>query len=606
MKRTAFAINSGIKGRVHGYTTNAKKILSEKTIRELAKGNLSGEAADLALRILKTFVLDQMSLHVLGKLRGDNARVPLDMLGGDKSGYANLLSMYKAIKEIIPSSGAESIRIKKHEYQTYLNPKPIGRFRRVPFNHSTKTVTLFDTKRDCLSIEDKLSLITESGFNQSIIDIFDKDSFITLEDLWYLTHASHQIEKATNKAKVRKNKALNHIIDENREENKTNVKKLKAKLAKQQLDSLGTSRLYSLVQKIKTTLYINSDMPAYITNIKVSLCTHALFRTCDERKGALSTYDLYTKIINEIDNPEERSIIKKNLLGRERSNIAKSKHFKKTLFVLPGTRINSSKTFQDNVRVLRSYKFQLRPTEVAVIELIHNFERGIDLFDLKGCEINEACAHTFFIIEATGSGNARLTLNNGMDQIKENGCAPIKLRYEMNRKITFISNDNEYEDYPISILDKPINSNFEDGTLAEFFYPSRDEKFNVNLQDLDIGGKNPTAKWRLDMDSSTLLTPTLLERVVKLTNNNNIELDEAAEFEKNLNRTAKEYIEDLENRTEDNTNDPYTTRLKKHLENYADNLTQEDLMKLFNSSDGFKQEFMDFLKDMGENNDDGQ
>ena len=47
---------------------------------------------------------------------------------------------------------------------------------------------------------------------------------------------------------------LSNLIDENREENKTNVKKLKAKLAKQQLDSLGTSRLYSLVQKIKTTL----------------------------------------------------------------------------------------------------------------------------------------------------------------------------------------------------------------------------------------------------------------------------------------------------------------------------------------------------------------
>lgn len=520
-------LNSRSKGSTkHEVFKSSEKAKIAKNLKK-NKGSLKSGTADLGMDLLEDVgsVVGNVLKDCL--LKTDQVQIPTDMLGIAVQGLGYLITQYKG-----PGGsalgGPEGLAIKAHYYKTYFGKSPKGRYKVPPFGHSKVTRLITDTRQEASNESSKLQCLTQAGFNQAAIDFFDDKTFISLEDLHYLTGCEAEIAKVKNMRTARK------------EKNKTK-EKTTSKLAKQQVESFGNQRINSVITRIKTKLYINADMNSYITNVRVYLCTHALFTNCEGRKGAHTTEEIVKGILNNIASDDENSIKKNELIGKVNSP---SNKFKKTLLVTPGTDIKKCQTIKDYVRILRVYNLQLRPTEVGIIEMIHNYPKGIDLNDLDKCSINEASAHTFYMVESVGASNARITQAKNPN-IKYNGTAPIKLRYELENEITFISNDKQ-PDRPIVIVEKEKEKNFEELELAKLFYPKRENKFNVNIDKIDIGNNNPKAPYILDVDLETLKTPTFLERMQKVQDIKNIDIEDSirilSEEEETANGTLTDSI----------------------------------------------------------------
>jgi hypothetical protein len=172
--------------------------------------------------------------------------------------------------------------------------------------------------------------------------------------------------------------------------------------------------------------------------------------------------------------------------------------------------------------------------------LTNNFPRGVDLFDLGRCKINESSATTFYIIEAIGDPNARVSdIKN--PNIRHTGYSPISLRYEITKDITFISN-NKTRDVPSTLVHEGVNRNFEDGDLANFFYPNRKPALTIPLSKLDIGGNNDKAKYTLDLDAKTTMTTTILDRAQNAEKSRFIDLEDAKQMSTYIKETTENLV----------------------------------------------------------------
>ena len=114
----------------------------------------------------------------------------------------------------------------------------------------------------------------------------------------------------------------------------------------------------------------------------------------------------------------------------------------------------------------------------------------------------------------------------------------------MKREITFISSDRD-KDTPATLVTQGPNLHFDDGSLAEVFYPDRRPKVSVDISKLNIGNRNPDAKYVLDMDVATLNNPTRLERAQEITNLNYVDWDDMENLEKIINETSKNLYENI-------------------------------------------------------------
>ena len=158
------------------------------------------------------------------------------------------------------------------------------------------------------------------------------------------------------------------------------------------------------------------------------------------------------------------------------------------MLVEPGSQVLKTQTLRDNITVLKSFNFILKPSELGIIDLTHNFTRGLDLKDLSKATDNEAAATTFFIIEASGDKNARVTSKN-FEEVRINGISPISLRYEFKREMEWISKEEEC-DVPATLRIQKKENLFEDVDISELFYPTRVDSKNIPLELLEINRDN--------------------------------------------------------------------------------------------------------------------
>ena len=466
-------------------------------------------------------------------LKVDTAAVATDMIGSDNSGTAHMISSYESLNN--PTYGTELINVKRHVYKVYLHRPTFGKFKEKPHGYTRQTKQLMSTKRDYLATEDRIELLSSCGFGEALVDIMDYDSFLTIEDSHVLTDCSNAIDEYKKEKKRQLNKSVSSLMDID------NRSQLKRQLALTQRDEIANDRIYSKVLKYRNVLEIHAENISYITKLKVHLCSHKRFANCDGKDSGLTTEALYNGIIEDIDSVDARSMKRGNLIAKE-SNVKKqSKHIKKSMRVMPGTRVLNSETVIDNVQVMRTFEFILKPSEAAVIDLTNNFPRGIDLFDLGRCQINESSATTFYIVEAMGDKNARISdIQN--PSIRHTGYSPINLKYEIKKEISFISY-NRTKDIPSILIHEGVNRNFEDFDLAESFYPNRRPTLTVPLAKLDINGNNPKAKYTLDLDAKTTTTPTILDRAQNIEKSRFIDLENAREIEKFVRETNNNLVE---------------------------------------------------------------
>jgi hypothetical protein len=363
---------------------------------------------------------------------------------------------------------------------------------------------------------------------------------MTYEDWHVLTRAEEVIKDVKVKDKIRQNKSkrtLSNTIKESATKGKT---KLIEKIAQDHLNiDERPTKVHSLIRKIKTKLIINNDMQCYYTRVKVYLCCCKRKINCDNKASSYTNKELFDLILNQRNQPYATNFLTQDELVKANSN---EDGFFYSIFTKKNVNIFSKGALKENVNILRSYNFNLFPTETAIIEVDHHYEYGIDLYDLMRTTINEACAHTFFIVCSKGVDGARLT-HIDSDAIRLHGTSPVRNRYEMSHTIQFTEKEFE-EDHPCVVKITNNNSNFWEDDMSEFYHAERSSRKTVDFNDIIIGNKGTKdAKYVLDFNDKFLINDTLIRNLDLLKDYNDIEPENLEKIVKNQTSDETEALE---------------------------------------------------------------
>ena len=151
--------------------------------------------------------------------------------------------------------------------------------------------------------------------------------------------------------------------------------------------------------------------------------------------------------------------------------------------------------------------------------------------------INEACAHTFFIICSTGVDGARAT-HKSDDAIRFHGTSPVINRYEISRTVEFTEKIGE-EDVPCTHKIVCNNINFWEDELNEYYHSERINKPTINMKDLIIGNKGlDTAQYVLDFNDKYLINDALVKNMEIFKTNSDMEPESIESLLKEENKEA--------------------------------------------------------------------
>lgn len=431
---------------------------------------------------------------------------------------------------------SDVIKKMTHIYYTVISIEPQGKFKGTSYDHEKIQRTLLDTEAD--DIKKRSQLRASCGFNQKVICFFQSKSFITFDDLKYLTDCQAQIEKANKyREAFSKNKSYNKNKNNNFDINRKKI------------------NCYSLINRLTTKLTINNDSKAYIGYVKVHLMSLKNYKNCENNTGTLTIDELINSYVNEIDSPTDKSINSWELL-KIIDKSSTENEFMSRLLVAPYTDVLNSQCIQDHIDVLNTYQLELKPSETAIITVVNNLTKGINLFDLQkytNLNIGEsenklnAPAGTFFMLEAVGSSNAEIIEINDREN-RYNGTAPIKLRIAETIVMDCRTERHKATDTPATHTFIGEDKEFLDEEFAEMFSPSKSAKINFNIEEIDLDGTNPKGKkYILAQDSLSLMTTAESVRISLK--------DPSLDFRDamNLNKMRKEH-ENYENSDYNGTN----------------------------------------------------
>ena len=427
----------------------------------------------------------------------------------------------------------DQVRPRVHKYHTIIGVPPKGKFKGESYDHEKKVVELIATNKTYSSWIDRQHLVSRSGFNEKSIDFFDSQSFLTFKDIAQYT----KCKKNVAAARAYREKQLEPFNSND------GFKNLRESI----IANTGTVRAFSLINKIQTTLVINCDSKAYLTNVRVHLCVFRNYRQCPDQKGALTTDELIESFLKDLEDPTKSSIKTSEYISRmpldTRENPVK---IKQTIITQPYADILKNQTIKDHIQVINTYYFELKPSETGIVEIDQFLTYGIDLFDLeKYNQDSDACFHTFFIVESVGSTNAQIQETKNPNN-RFNGAAPTQLRYEFSLKMKYRKlqrSENPTEPDVYRYVEK--NENFDDYNLAIQFCPNKTEALSVDASNINTDGRNPEAKYTLCQDNNSLIVPTLADKVRASTNDPTIDVADAQESKKNKRPGAGSAIRNL-------------------------------------------------------------
>ena len=617
-KKTAFITNSGMmRARRTVYNTLSNPRVKEKLIRELrqadfSKGQLSSQGVKIAMRVVKDEMITRARGKIMNALHSDVTNLPRTMISGDGSGLSTMVSSFNA--ENRSNMPGEMTAIKKYTYTSYLGMRASGRIAENPYGFSATTKCITDSEKDLNRVQDKLALVTESGFNQSFVDVLCQDSFFTVGDIKALSRCEKELQdwRIDNEIKITKMMRGKSGYQSD----------IMNRIGEEDLGSQKNKRLKSKILKLNTVLKVSNDSPAFIVNLNISLCVNKdmiekyderqirtvdsnylyegiILDSHDETKHGVKERKIYTtdkEIITE-DNIErflsKDSLSKKRMkdlqilveeiekskeskksikqddkidalytreeliskLGVRIKTMEKSKDlkFKRSMNLEPGTKVLNSETVRDHVVILKQYKLQLKPSEIGIIDVKEYLTDGVDLFTLGRRKDNMAPISTFFIIEGVGADNARVT-DTKLPQVKWNGRAPCQIRYETKKYIKFISKDTE-PGYPKSVLIEGDDFNFEEEELADIFYPKRTNTLSIPIKNLRIGERNKSARYVLDYDVSSMNNPTGVDQMSALTNGEFIEVEDLPIMKTLIREGTRSLIQNMTESEQDQYDD---------------------------------------------------
>lgn len=216
--------------------------------------------------------------------------------------------------------------------------------------------------------------------------------------------------------------------------------------------------------------------------------------------------------------------------------------------VKPHVNLFQAEAIKESIRVVESFRFILRPTEIGTVSVTQNFPDGISLFDLDRIYNMEAPAGYFFIVETVGDSRAQIH-DKRAPQIHINGTAPTSITYNYKTSVTYIYSESADRELAVPFIHKTPNSQFAEGELAEYFYPEREQDFTTDISNIQINQRNPDAKYVLDMDARYLNSFNPLEAMQKATKKKWLNIDDLPNFIELANATQKRLDESNSNST---------------------------------------------------------
>lgn len=412
------------------------------------------------------------------------------MIGKGLASIIGILSSNKSKSANFTSRDVINPIIQK--FYVEMGERPKGRFNRIPHNHILRQVELCNTETDNLENDKvKLDLISTAGPNRKCIDLFNYNTYLSIKDLKGFCQSQRVVEDNLKAKKSKRKKPLANKVNES--------------LIKTYENAVNRERAYAAIQSHKTKLTIVNDMPCYETFIKVHICSHRNFENCENIKGATTTDELTEKLKETFDldtNFTKRTLKKDEVILEDSTN----NPFKNSLILKEASNIRRLDAFNERVAVLKTITMRLKPSDIGIIYLRHNYPLGIDLFSLENCKSTEASSHTFFIVESVGSiGLMNETAN---PVLKHKITTPVHLRYALKHEIKYIAPQDE--DMPLVLKAVEETNQFEDFALWDEFHKSRGSKISASYTDINIDNRNPQAKYTLEMHKPTLISESAL------------------------------------------------------------------------------------------------
>ena len=284
------------------------------------------------------------------------------------------------------------------------------------------------------------------------------------------------------------------------EELSKNLKSLKSRK-----DEKPDNKYYSALLSTKTELKLMNRMPVYDLNVIVHLVK---FKNFDSRVTTVKELikDLKASTAEEIRNKRYLERIKQKDIKQE----LESEEFKfsRQLVTSLNLNITNLESFQKNCILVNSWRRTIPTGGHWYITFNEKFRDGIYLnkfHELVEDKIDmDTPMNSFLLIEYFGDNRASV-FREADEQTISSVYSPCYISYEMKLNITHVSNIKSPDE--ILCYSKLKKSDeFEDESLQMDFYPNREEKFNINFDDIKIGDeKNKKgAKYRLEMNASIL------------------------------------------------------------------------------------------------------
>jgi hypothetical protein len=392
--------------------------------------------------------------------------------------------------------------------------------------YDTFTKILLDSKRDCLSTANRNSLKSTHGVNQRCYSLLSENTFLTFNDVKYLTDFDIHI----NEIHEEFHKVANNLLDQiyglkSEDEKKAEtgqppIEKIRHHfgLKKFPTPKISMTRYYSALLKSKLKLRITNTMPVFDSNVTIHLV--------EFKEGAIevnqATIDDLVANVQMMDHQqtERRGIhllesvfselyverIPEDSVKEVTENNSFSKQMKTSLDV----NLTSLEMFKKNCRVLRSWTKKLPSQSMWEFNLTEVFHNGIYLnkvFEHESVQkstSNESLKDstpmsTFLIIETYGDPRASVKRNKD-GEVFTGVYSPSKHQYEVQFEIQHLAKPKT----PDSILmfqKTSKNTEFVERGNSLVYYPEREEKFNVNFEDISLNNSKKLG-YSLDISSN--------------------------------------------------------------------------------------------------------
>ena len=216
--------------------------------------------------------------------------------------------------------------------------------------------------------------------------------------------------------------------------------------------------------------------------------------------------------------------------------------------------LNKSTYFKSNCTIVKTFKRTLGPSDIWKFNYNLNYGPGIILNDLFQTKNDNHPIAYAIVVDVQGDPRASITDSNGLNY---DGTSPGRVNFSFERSIRLIKEQdwsNTGEIFTVSQFEDQ-SMEFENEELSQYFTSDREEKMNINFQDINIerGVTQPDIQYNLRYSEGRI--PVYATRqytnVVDMNSSNYTQASNSTEASSDATQTDEnqfdKFMDDLDN-----------------------------------------------------------